>query len=183
MANTTHIHGDYWKAAIDRAIPAVVTIHSAFPYSFDMMPRWCGEATGFVVDAKRGIILTNRHVVREAPICGRAVFRTGDRQCAIGPCYVDPIHDFALCKFDIENLHGLPLTEIELRPDLAEVGTEICVLGNDASQVMNILHGFISRTDCNPPYWDASKYRHLEGLTSQFNAPSSDPLPPGIGRH
>jgi len=183
MANTAQIHGDPWKAAIDRAIPAVVTIHSAFPYSFDMMPRLCGEATGIVVDVNLGIILTNRHVVGEAPMCGRAVFQTGARQCAITPYYIDPIHDFALCKIDVEKLHGLPLRAIELRPDLVEVGLEIRVLGNDAGQVMSILPGVISRVECNPPHWDARKYRHLDGLTSRVNAPSSDSLPPGVGRH
>jgi len=182
MANTAQVHGDQWKAAIDRAIPAVVTIHSAFPYSFDMKPSVCGEATGIIVDANLGIILTNRHVVGEAPMCGRAVFQTGARQCTITPLYIDPIHDFALCKFDVKDLHNLPLRAIELRPDLVEVGLEIRVLGNDAEQVMSILSGVISRVDCNPPHWDARKYRHPGGLTARVNAPSSDPLPPGLGR-
>jgi len=130
----------------------VVTIHSAFPYSFDMKSSVCDEATGIIVDANLNIILTNHHVVSEASMCGRAVFQTNARQCTITLLYIDSIHDFALCKFDVKDLHNLPLRAIELRPDLIEVSLKIRVLGNDAEQVMSILSDVISRVNCNPPH-------------------------------
>lgn len=76
------------------------------------------------------------------------------------PYYIDPIHDFALYRFDVENLQGLPLRLIKLRPDLVEVGLEICIRGNDVRQVMCILPGIDSQVDYNPPQWDTSKVRH-----------------------
>ena len=164
MASLSQNRDDAWKPAMDSAMPATVAIHSASPYPFDTMSRDCGESTGFVVDADRGIILTTRHVTGLGPFYGRAVFQGGARQCAITPCFVDEIHDFAFVRFDVRELQGLPLKAIELRPDLAEVGLEVRVLGNDLAQVMSILPGVVSRVDCNPPPFDSCKCPYSETL-------------------
>lgn len=54
-------------------------------------------ATGFIVDAARGIILTNRHVVSPAPIVAQAVL-TNYEEVDLEPVYRDPIHDFGFMK-------------------------------------------------------------------------------------
>lgn len=143
---------------MDHAMQAIVTIHTASPFSFDNESKGYSQGTGIVVDTQFGFILTNRHMVSEGPMHARAVFQLGARQCLITPCYIDPIHDFAFSKFDVEQLQGLPLKAIHLRPELAKVGQEIRVLGNDMGQVMSILPGIISRVDCNPPWWDSCRY-------------------------
>jgi len=54
-------------------------------------------ATGFIVDAARGIILTNRHVVSPAPIVAQAVL-TNYEEVDLKPVYRDPVHDFGFMQ-------------------------------------------------------------------------------------
>lgn len=49
------------------------------------------------MDAARGIILTNRHVVSPAPIVAQAVL-TNYEEVDLVPVYRDPVHDFGFMK-------------------------------------------------------------------------------------
>jgi pro-apoptotic serine protease NMA111 len=63
-----------WQATIERVIKSVVSIHFCQTCSFDTDLSTSSQATGFVVDAERGYILTNRHVVCAGPFWGYCVF-------------------------------------------------------------------------------------------------------------
>ena len=63
-----------WQATIEKVVKNVVSIHFCQTCSFDTDPAMSSEATGFVVDAKRGYILTNRHVVGAGPFWGYCIF-------------------------------------------------------------------------------------------------------------
>ena len=63
-----------WQATIERVVKNVVSIHFCQTCSFDTDPAMSSEATGFVVDAKKGYILTNRHVVGAGPFWGYCIF-------------------------------------------------------------------------------------------------------------
>lgn len=49
-----------WQATIEWVVKSVVSIHFCQTHSFDTEQALSSEATGFVVDAERGYILTNR---------------------------------------------------------------------------------------------------------------------------
>lgn len=63
-----------WQATIETVVQSVVSIHFCQTCSFDTELSMSSQATGFVVDAERGYILTNRHVVCAGPFWGYVIF-------------------------------------------------------------------------------------------------------------
>lgn len=63
-----------WLASLDRCIRAIVSIRLLSVRAFDGNGASFSVATGFVVDQRRGIILTNRHVVTPGPVVADAIF-------------------------------------------------------------------------------------------------------------
>ncbi|OCK74087.1 Pro-apoptotic serine protease NMA111 [Lepidopterella palustris CBS 459.81] len=139
-----------WQKTIGKVIKSVVSIHFCQTCPFDTDTALASQATGLVVDAEKGFILTNRHVVCAGPFQGYCIFDNHE-EVDVYPVYRDPVHDFGILKFDPKAIKHMPVTSLELRPDLACVGAEIRVVGNDAGQKLSILSGVISRLDRNAP--------------------------------
>lgn len=160
-----------WQRTIKTAIACVVALHYSRPVEFDGEPSGISEATGFIVDAKRGLIMTNRHVVGTGIFVGYAVFDNHE-ECDVTPIYRDPVHDFGLLKFDPAKLKYLKPQQLALRPDLAKVGTEIRIVGNDAGEKLSILSGYISRRDRDPPDMGQAAYQdyNTEYIQASCNA-------------
>ncbi|KAI3894859.1 hypothetical protein MKW92_006492 [Papaver armeniacum] len=84
--------------------------------------------TGFIVDKKRGIILTNRHVASTGPIVVQAKF-SNEEVIPVLPLYEDPVHDFAFLRYYPDEMQYLEIEEIPLVPQAAKFGIEICIVG------------------------------------------------------
>jgi pro-apoptotic serine protease NMA111 len=64
MEIESSVTAEDWRRALSRVVPSVVVLRTTAPRAFDTEVAGASYATGFVVDKSRGIILTNRHVVK-----------------------------------------------------------------------------------------------------------------------
>ncbi|KAJ2709802.1 hypothetical protein H4R19_004062, partial [Coemansia spiralis] len=141
-----------WSTLQDRLRLSVVSITSSHSLSFDMEPQGVGYATGFIVDAEQGLILSNRHVVGTGPSFHKATF-FDNREVHLQPAYYDPEHDFGFFRYDPAELAGEKPYPIRLVPDKARSGLEIRIIGNSSNEKLSVHQGELSQLDRNPPMY------------------------------
>ncbi len=118
-----------------------------FPFGFRFSPspppsgkQEIGGGTGFIVDAKRGYIVTNKHVVRDTEAEYSVLTNDGERYDA-KVLARDPFNDVAILQIKAKNLTAVKLGN----SDKLEMGQTVIAIGNALGEYRNtVTKGVVS---------------------------------------
>ena len=120
------------------AIPAVVSIQVDLRGTFSRGPGNASAGSGVIIDARRGHVVTNHHVIERAEaITVTLKDRRSFQAELIGS---DPATDIALLKIEADDIRALPLGDSD---DLA-VGDFVVVIGNPFGFGQTATSGIVS---------------------------------------
>lgn len=137
-----------WTEDIARFKPSVVNIERSAEIVFESEQQGTSYATGFIVDAERGIIATNRHVTGISPAYVKVNFFDGSFTEA-KLLYYDPVQDFGFYKIE-PNEVAFPLKAVEFDSwRNLKVGDELLLIGNNEKEEYSIKIGTVTNLNVN----------------------------------
>jgi S1-C subfamily serine protease len=155
-------------AAVDSEndiVNSIVNIQIDKVRSWDDGYNSSSKGTGFIIDSKRGYILTNKHIIGVGPVIAYGEF-SNKRSIQLVPVYRDPVHDFGVFQYDPKEVSDLAIEAIELNAS-AKVGEKIRLYGNDGGNDLSIIEGVLSRIDRTAPEYNNT---HTDFNTFYFQA-------------
>ena len=146
VANATAEHD--WTDQIAAYKPMVVNVETSSEIVFETETKGTSFATGFVVDAARGIIATNRHVTGSSPAYVKINFHDGSfTEARI--LYYDPTHDFGFYQINPAEV-DFQLQAVELGEwNSLSLGDELLLIGNNEKEEYTIKFGRITNLNVN----------------------------------
>ncbi len=137
-----------WTEQIAVFKPMVVNVETSSEVVFETESKGTNFATGFIVDAERGLIVTNRHVTGSSPSYVKINFYNGSFTEA-KMLYYDPTHDFGFYKIDPDEvLFELQAVQLGSWRDLA-LGDELLLIGNNEKEEYSIKFGTVANLNVN----------------------------------
>jgi serine protease Do len=122
--------------------------------------------TGFIIDEKEGLILTNHHVIQGAEEV-RVQFKEEDSELA--PAEIigrDPELDVALLKVKNGKLTSIPMGD----SDAVEVGEYVLAVGNPLGYGHTVSHGILSAKGRRNPEFRMGKYLQTDASINPGNS-------------
>ena len=137
-----------WSEQIEGSKPMVVNIETSSEIVFGVESKGVGFATGFIIDAERGLIATNQHVTGSGPSYIKINFHDGSFTEA-WLLYYDPTHDFGFYQMDPQTvLFELQAVSFGSWRDLS-MGDELLLIGNNEKEEYSIKYGTVANLNVN----------------------------------
>ena len=137
-----------WTEDIAAFKPMVVNVETSSEIVFETESKGTSFATGFIVDAERGIIATNRHVTGSSQSYVKINFYDGSFTEA-EVLYYDPTHDFGFYRINPEEVQfELKVVRLGSWHNL-ELGNELLLIGNNEKEEYSIKFGTVANLNVN----------------------------------
>jgi serine protease Do len=136
-----------------------------WPFNFNLPPapqgkQEVGGGTGFVIDAAKGLIATNRHVVDDSEAEYSIITNDGDRYDA-KVFARDPFNDLAILQVAAKDLVAVELGD----SDTLAIGQTVIAIGNALGEYSNtVTRGVVSGIGRTIVAGGASGSERLEGI-------------------
>ena len=137
-----------WTEQIAAFKPMVVNVETSSEIVFETETKGTSFATGFIVDAERGIIATNEHVTGKSPSYVKINFYDGSfTQAKV--LYYDPTHDFGFYQIDPASVKfELHAVKTDSWRNLS-LGDELLLIGNNEKEEYSIKFGTVANLNVN----------------------------------
>lgn len=127
---------------IEKIRKSIVTINSRVPVSaYQNTGSWSG--TGFIVDGKKGFLVTNSHVVGRVSVGTYFITFHNGQQAEAKVVYYDQYADFAVMQINPEEFPA-EFEVVEFTNEIPTLGSDVFIVGNTEGQGFSFHNGHLS---------------------------------------